>query len=103
MGTCYKYSIACSLVFFKVALVLVNIRFICHVHEARDLRKTRICTINTALKKNQSSINQHHICITIQWYLYTLIKACIPTVYLFYNNILISELTSLKEVKVVKI
>ena len=49
---CYKYSIACSLVFFKVALVLVNIRFIYHVHEVRNLRKTRIYTINTALKKN---------------------------------------------------
>ena len=53
MGTCYKYSMACSLVFFKVALVLVNIRFICHVYEVRDLRETRICTINTALEKNQ--------------------------------------------------
>ena len=52
MGTCYKYSMACSLVFFKVALVLVNIRFICYVHEARDLRETRICTINTVLEKN---------------------------------------------------
>jgi hypothetical protein len=30
----------------------------CHVHKARDLRETRICTINTALEKNQSSINQ---------------------------------------------
>ena len=47
-----QYSIACSLVFFKVALVLVNIRFIYHVHEARDLRETRICTINTTLEKN---------------------------------------------------
>ena len=47
-----QYSMACSLVFFKVALVLVNIRFICHVHKAHDLRKTRIYTINTALKKN---------------------------------------------------
>ena len=46
-----QYSMACSLVFFKVALVLVNIRFICHVHEARDLRETRIYTINTALEK----------------------------------------------------
>ena len=43
---------ACSLVFFKVTLVLVNIRFMCHVREVRDLRETRICTINTALKKN---------------------------------------------------
>ena len=66
METCYKYSITCSLVFFKVALVLVNICFMCHVHEARDLRKTRICTINTALEKNQLSINQHRIRITIQ-------------------------------------
>ena len=61
MEICYKYSMACSLVFFKVAPVLVNIRFMCHVHEARDLRETRICTINTALEKNQSSINQHRI------------------------------------------
>ena len=61
-----QYSIACSLVFFKVALMLVNIRFICHVHEVRDLRETRICTINTVLKKKQLSINQHRICITIQ-------------------------------------
>ena len=38
----------------------------CHVHKARDLRETRICTINTALKKNQLSINQHRIRITIQ-------------------------------------
>ena len=52
MGIYYKYSIAYSLVFFKVALVLVNIRFIYHVHEARDLRETRIYTINTVLKKN---------------------------------------------------
>ena len=66
MGICYKYSIACSLVFFKVALVLVNIRFMCHVHEARDLRETCIYTINTALEKNQLSINQHRIRITIQ-------------------------------------
>ena len=43
---------ACSLVFFKVALVLINIRFIYHVHGARDLRETRIYTINTTLKKN---------------------------------------------------
>ena len=43
---------ACSLVFFKVALVLVNIRFMCHVYEVHDLRKTRIYTINTILKKN---------------------------------------------------
>ena len=43
---------ACSLVFFKVAPVLVNIRFICHVHEVCDLRETRIYTINTALEKN---------------------------------------------------
>ena len=43
---------ACSLVFFKVAPVLVNIRFMCHVREARDLRETRICTINTALENN---------------------------------------------------
>ena len=32
--------------------LLVNIRFIYHVHEARDLHETRICTINTALEKN---------------------------------------------------
>lgn len=46
--------------------LLVNIRFMCHVHEARDLREMRICIINTALEKNQSSINQHRIRITIQ-------------------------------------
>ena len=66
MGIYYKYFIACSLVFFKVALVLVNIRFMCYMHEAHDLRETRICTINTVLEKNQLSINQHRICITIQ-------------------------------------
>ena len=38
----------------------------CHVHEARDLRETRIYTINTALEKNESSINQHRIRIIIQ-------------------------------------
>ena len=38
--------------FIKYYLVLVNIHFICHVHEAHDLRETRICTINTALEKN---------------------------------------------------
>ena len=43
---------AYSLVFFRVALVLVNIRFICHIHEAHDLRETRIYTINTILEKN---------------------------------------------------
>ena len=32
--------------------MLVNIRFIYYVHEARDLRKTCICTINTVLEKN---------------------------------------------------
>ena len=48
---------AYSLVFFKVALVLVNIRFIYYVYKARNLRETRIYTINTALEKNQSSIN----------------------------------------------
>ena len=37
--------------------MLVNIRFICHVHEARDLRETRIYTINTALEKNQLFTN----------------------------------------------
>ena len=47
---------AYSLVFFKVALVLVNIRFIYHVYKARDLRETRICTINTMLEKKQSII-----------------------------------------------
>ena len=44
----------------------ILIRFIYHVREARDLRETRICTINTTLEKNQSSINQHRIHITIQ-------------------------------------
>ena len=57
---------ACSLVFFKVTLVLVNICFICHVHEVHDLRETRIYTINTALEKKELSINQHRIRITIQ-------------------------------------
>ena len=38
----------------------------CYIHEARNLRETRIYTINTALKKNQSFINQHRIRITIQ-------------------------------------
>ena len=52
MGTYYKYSIACSLVFFKVALVLVNIRFMCYMHEVRDLHETCIYTINTVLEKN---------------------------------------------------
>ena len=52
MGICYKYFMAYSLVFFKVALVLVNIRFMCYVYEVRDLRETRICTINTVLEKN---------------------------------------------------
>ena len=61
-----QYSIACSLVFFKVALVLVNIRFIYHVHKVYNLRKTRIYTINTILKKKQLSINQYRIYIIIQ-------------------------------------
>ena len=47
-----QYSMAYSLVFFKVALVLVNICFMCHVHKAYNLRETRIYTINTALEKN---------------------------------------------------
>ena len=42
---------ACSLVFFKVTLVLVNIRFMYHMHKVYDLRETRIYTINTALEK----------------------------------------------------
>ena len=46
-----QYSMACSLVFFKIALVLVNIRFMCHVHKVYNLRETRIYTINTALEK----------------------------------------------------
>ena len=46
-----QYFMACSLVFFKFALVLVNIRFIYYMHEARNLQKTRIYTINTALEK----------------------------------------------------
>ena len=50
----------------KLTLLLVNICFIYHVREAHDLHETRICTINTALEKNQSSINQHRIYITIQ-------------------------------------
>ena len=37
--------------------LLVNIRFMCHVYKAHDLRETRIYTINTALEKNQLSIN----------------------------------------------
>ena len=61
-----QYSIACSLVFFKVALVLVNIYFIYHAHKARNLCETRIYAINTTLKKKQLSINQHRIRITIQ-------------------------------------
>ena len=46
--------------------MLVNIRFMCYVHKVRNLRETRIYTINTALKKNQLSINQHRIYIAIQ-------------------------------------
>ena len=61
-----QYSMAYSLVFFKVALVLVNIRFICHVYKACNLHETYIYTINTVLKKKQLSINQHRIRITIQ-------------------------------------
>ena len=61
MGTYYKYSIAYSLVFFKVTPVLVNIRFIYHVYKARDLRKTHIYTINTALKKNYLSTNTAYV------------------------------------------
>ena len=37
----------------------------CYVRKARDLRETRICTINTVLEKNQLSTNQHRIYITI--------------------------------------
>ena len=55
-----------SKIYYKKENLLVNIRFIYHVYKARDLRKTRICTINTALEKNQLSINQHRIRITIQ-------------------------------------
>ena len=50
-------------------LLLVVIRFTCHVHGARDLCETRIDTIDTALenkKNNQSSTNQHRIRIAIQ-------------------------------------
>ena len=46
-----QYSIACSLVFFKVALVLVNIYFIYYVYKVYNLRETRIYTINTILEK----------------------------------------------------
>ena len=36
------------------------------MYKARDLRETRICIINTILKKNYLFINQHRIYITIQ-------------------------------------
>ena len=36
----------------KYKFLLVNIRFIYYVHKVRDLRETRIYTINTALEKN---------------------------------------------------
>jgi hypothetical protein len=49
---------AYSLVFFKVALVLVNIRFICYVYKARDLRGTRLYIINTALENKIITIQQ---------------------------------------------
>ena len=54
---CYKYFIAYSLVFFKVALVLVNNCFVYYVYEVRNLHETRIYTINIILKKNQLFIN----------------------------------------------
>ena len=47
-----QYSMACSLVFFKITLVLVNICFICHIYKVCNLRETRIYTINTTLEKN---------------------------------------------------
>ena len=47
-----QYSIAYSLVFFRVALVLVNIHFIYYIYKVHDLYKTRIYTINTSLKRN---------------------------------------------------
>ena len=33
-------------------MLLVNIRFMYHMHEARDLRETHIYTINTVLENN---------------------------------------------------
>ena len=57
MGICYKYSIVYSLVFFKVALVLINICFIYYILKVYNLRKTCIYTINTVLEKNYLFIN----------------------------------------------
>jgi hypothetical protein len=50
---------------FRVTPVSEDIRLTCHVHGARDLRKTRICIIDTILE--MESINyqfQHRICTT---------------------------------------
>ena len=41
---------------FRVALVLVNIRFMYHVHRARNLRETHIYIINTT-KRQLSTTN----------------------------------------------
>ena len=52
--------------FLGEAYILINIYFIYHVHKVRNLREMHIYTINTTLEKNQLSINQHRIYITIQ-------------------------------------
>ena len=61
MGIYYKYSIVYSLVFFKVALVLINIYFIYYVHKVYDLRKMYIYTINTVLEKNYLLTNTAYV------------------------------------------
>ena len=41
--------------------MLVNIRFMCHVHEARDLRETRICTCLSMLRPRNRWISAARI------------------------------------------
>ena len=41
---------------FRVAPVSEDIRLACHVHSTRDLRETRMYTIDTVLENDQASI-----------------------------------------------
>jgi hypothetical protein len=66
---------------FRVAPVLEDIRLIYHAHRARDLRETRICTVNTVLEtRQQSTTNFNTAYVPLQVIFVHVNKASIPTV-----------------------
>src|SRR6266566_8606940 len=64
---------------FRVAPVLVNIRFMYHVHRARDLRETRICIINTT-KRQSLTTNFNTAYVPLQVIFVHVNNASIPTI-----------------------